>query len=247
MSTTIVKWEIFCDTENKYVYVYLDAEAAKPIRCPNSVDHSITESRTAIIGVIQQNEVIIKEESVPTQGYFRTEGKTMTCAANTDTNQVTDLEYPISALAFYISPDETNYNDTVNVYVEVGDIGVVTSAIVTGTNLIPITTPVFNNIPMGFEILIDNILIGEVIGKDNINYTLTMTANIAQDFATNAVISLRNRMVKNFTIGKAPLYALGLSKIGSSYVSKDYFIMVEYTNKSLVLAKEFIYYTEYTY
>jgi hypothetical protein len=247
MGDNIIKWKVFCSTENAYVTALTESIIYKPLRCPNNSNHIIIDNLTSMIEVIGNNQVIIKEENIPTQGFFRVEGKKIDCPMNSTSSQIVDLEYPVSILAFYISPESSNFNDNIDIYIEIGDIGVLTSEVNSGSSIIPLNTPNIDNLPIGFEILIDNIVIGEIIGKNSVNSALTLNKNTMQVFPVNSTVSLRNRMVKNFTIGKHTMYPLGLSKIGSSYISPSYFIMVEYTNKSLTENRQLIYHVEYTY
>ena len=243
---SVVNWRIFCATESKYVETFIKQGEPIPIRCPNNTDHSVSGA-AELMGVTKNEEIIIKEEVVASQGYFRVEGKKMTCPANSVTEQTIDHAYPISLFAFFLCPDTSNINDIVNVYVNIGTIDTVATQIEIGTTIVPIVSIPVSNIPIGFEILIDNVSIGEVIDKDIAANTITFGTGTAQVFTVGNLIKLRNRITKNFTIGDFGNIPFGLSKIGASHIPKEYFTTIEYTNLSPTENKQFIYYAEYCY
>jgi len=171
----------------------------------------------------------------------------MSCAANSTSIQTINHDYPISLFSFILSPDSTNFNDIINVYVNVGVIDSVATQIEIGTAVIPINSIPVSNVPIGFEILIDDVCIGEVIDKDTVANTLTFGTGVSQVFPIGNLIKLRNRITKNFIIGDWGNIPFGLSKIGASYIPKEYFTTIEYTNLSATDNKQFIYYAEYAY
>lgn len=126
----------------------------QPIVCPNNNEHIITNNRTFLGKVIQQEELKIKEETIPTQGFYKVEGKIMNCTANAVSTQETILKYPVSTLAFYVSTVPANYKDVLDVYVNLGTIGTLSQNLEQNTTNLSITTPIFENIPVGFEIYI---------------------------------------------------------------------------------------------
>lgn len=247
MGSIINKWSVFCETENKLLEVLSTSGNPPPLICPNNQEHILTPERTFLLEVIQEHQTKIKEESIPTQGFFKIEGKILSCPANSVSSQDTGLKYAVSILAFYISPSENNFKDVLDIYINLGTIGITTSSITQGSTSVSIGTPIFNNIPIGFEILVNGICIGEVLSKNSSTQSLTMDGIITQNFAANLPVVLRNRMMKNFIIGQAKRYEFGLSTIGGSHMTPNYSVSAVYTNKSLTENKELIYHIEYLY
>jgi hypothetical protein len=245
--SAINKWSVFCETENTNLEILSISGNPPPLICPNNLEHILTPERTFLLQVIEDRQVKIKEESIPTQGFFKVEGKIIDCPANTVSHQDTGLKQAVSILAFFISPSPNNFKDVVDIYINLGTIGILVEPIVSGSTTLKIATPIFSNIPLGFEILVNGTPIGEVLFKNNETQTLTMDTIISQDFPANSTIILRNRMMKNFIIGLSPRYDLGISIIGGSYMSPNYNVTVVYTNKSLTEDKELIYHIEYLY
>lgn len=243
----INKWSVFCETENKLIEVLSVSGNPPPLICPNNPEHLLTPERTFLLEAIQENQTKIKEETIPTQGFFKIEGKLLTCPANSKSSQDTGLKHAVSILAFYVSPSPNNYKDVLDIYINLGTIGILTSPITAGSSTVQIGTPVFANIPIGFEILVNGVCIGEVLSKNETTQTLTMDSPISQNFAANLPVVLRNRMMKNFIIGMAPKYEFGISTIGGSYMSPNYSVSAVYTNKSLTEDRELIYHIEYLY
>lgn len=245
--SAINKWSVFCETENKLLEVLSISGNPPPLICPNNPEHFLTPEKTFLLQVVQENQTKIKEESIPTQGFFKVEGKIINCPANSISQQDTGLKQAVSILAFYISPSPNNFKDVLDVYINLGTIGILAEPIVSGSITLKIATPVFSNIPLGFEILVGGVCVGEVLYKNTETQTLTMDAVISQNFAANSPIGLRNRMMKNFIIGLSPRYDLGISVIGGSYMSPNYSVTAVYTNKSPTENKELIYHIEYLY
>lgn len=241
----VVKWEMFCCTENQKVYKILDSSDYIPTTCPNDPEHVIDVNQTSHINNLEENTVKVKEEDITTQGFFRAEGDVFSCPANTTTIKQRNLNYPVGGLAFYINASENNYGDVLNVYISLGVIGVLTTNVLQGETVLPISTPIFDKIPIGFQILINGNVIGEVIGKGN--GTLDMDFPFSQNYAAGSMVSLRAETLKNFTIGRNTQYQFGATKIGASYIPKEYSMIVAYTNKSTSIDKEFNYHTEYLY
>jgi hypothetical protein len=245
--SAINKWSIFCETDNKLLEVLSVSGNPPPTICPENPEHILTPERTFLLQTIQENQTKIKEESIPTQGFFKIEGKIINCPANSVSSQDTGLKQAVSILAFYVSPSPNNFKDVLDIYINLGTIGIITEPVVSGTSTVKLGTPIFSNIPLGFEILINGVPIGEVLYKNAATQTITMDGIISQNFAANSPVVLRNRMMKNFIIGLAPKYEFGISVIGGSYMSPNYSVTAVYTNKSLSENKELIYHIEYLY
>jgi hypothetical protein len=245
--SAVNKWNIFCEIENKNIEILSTSGNPPPTSCPNSPEHFVMPEKTFLIEVIQDKEVKIKEETIPTQGFYKIEGKIMDCPANTISVDTTNLKRPSATLAFYLSPSPDNFKDVIDVYVNLGIIGVLSSNVTTGTSVLPVSTPIFSNIPNGFEIFIGSISFGEILSKNSTAQSLSMEIASTQNFATGSPVTLRNRMMKNFVIGRASLYEFGISTIGASYMSEAYTVSTTYTNKSLTENKELIYHIEYLY
>lgn len=245
--SAINKWSVFCETENKLLEVLSVSGNPPPLICPNNPEHVLTPEKTFLLQAIQENQTKIREESIPTQGFFKVEGKILSCPANSVSHQDTGLKQAVSILAFFISPSPNNFKDTVDIYINLGTIGVLAEPIVSGATTLKIATPIFSGIPFGFEILVNGTAVGEVLYKNATTQTLTMDTVISQNFAANSPVVLRNRMMKNFIIGLSPRYDFGISVIGGSYMSPNYSVTAVYTNKSLTEDKELIYHIEYLY
>ena len=245
--SVINKWNIFCEIENKNIEILSISGNPPPTSCPNNGDHLVMPEKTYLIEVIQDKETKIKEESIPTQGFYKIEGKNMQCPANTTSVDLTILKRPSSTLAFYISPSPNNFKDVIDVYVNLGIVGVLSANVTTGSSVLSVSTPVFSNIPVGFEIFLGSVSFGEILSRNSETQSFTMEFSASQNFAAGSPITLRNRMMKNFIIGRSELYEFGISTIGGSYMSEAYTVSTQYTNKSLTEDKELIYHIEYLY
>lgn len=128
--STFYKYRIFCETENKYVFVILDKDDPPPTKCPNNTSDKININTVAIVDTIEEREVIIKEENGKTGGSFGTVSCTINATANTTTSITMTWPYPISALCQYFVSTEENKKDLLTLSInENRKIGVITDNI----------------------------------------------------------------------------------------------------------------------
>lgn len=243
--TSVALWKIYCETEGAYINTLMPTGVI-PHHCHNNTNHSVSGT-PILLEIIEENQVTLKEEIVPTQGYFRLEGDSIECLPNVLTKHSHTNNYDISFYAFYLVAGDENYKDVINVMINIGPISVLTVELASGSTVFQVDPLVAATLPVGFEIHINNVFIGEILSVDATTGDVTLDTSTTEIYPIGAVVELKNRMVKNFVIGAAKQYSFGLSRIGGSFFKSTYILELEYLNKSLTDTKTLIFYGEYSF
>ncbi len=243
--TSIIKWKVFCDTENTYVYTYTDSGHI-PTHCHNNTEHVVTQIPQCV-SVITENQFKLKEEDIPTQGYFRLEGDSLECPPNTVSVYTKTNNYDMAFYAFYLVTTAENYLDVININIIIGPFHVLQSDLPQGSTTLQISPVVAASMPYGFEITIDGVFVAEILEVNSATGVITFNSATTQLYTAGKVLLLRNRMVKNFVIGGVGTFSFGLSRVGGSHFKKTYTLALDYHNKSPVLTKNIAFYGELSF
>ena len=93
------QWRIYCQTEEKYHFIWQNAEDAAPTLCPTNTADTVDESLTTEIMTYGGHETVrIEEELIHTGGRFRSESVTVDATANVISTVDSTWPYPITAL-----------------------------------------------------------------------------------------------------------------------------------------------------
>lgn len=249
--STVFKYRIFCNTEGTNVYQWATDE---PTKCPNNTNHSIKASSTTIIEEIQQNVVKIKEESVDTGGHFRSESVIIPTIAGNSTNYVDKVwKYPVSVYSVSFITNNSNMGDNLSICTGPDTrVGVITENVTTAMTTFKVSPIVMQYIAKGYNIKLSDGTntdeLGEVCSFDTVNNTITVdnASTHNYNYTTPTYVLMEPYFIKNFEIGPAWKYDIGMSKIGSAYVPAGTVIRCIYKNNSSD-PKKFVGYIEYTY
>jgi hypothetical protein len=113
MSATINKYRLYCNTEAQYKYVWSETV---PTVCPSNASDSINASSITIVDTVSTNEVSIKEESVPTGGYFATTTMKVIAPPNSVSYTRKKFRYPINSLSVTFISGTEHSGDKFNMY-----------------------------------------------------------------------------------------------------------------------------------
>lgn len=97
--TTLNKYKIYCNTDNKWEYIWLDSSNTYPTKCPTNTAHNVDLSSIAIIDEVSTNHVVVKEESIPTGGNFAATTIKVNATANTTSYSEISWPFPVTALS----------------------------------------------------------------------------------------------------------------------------------------------------
>lgn len=246
---SVNNYRVYCNTESAYV-TYWNTIALNV--CPNNNTHSVDTNSISIINIVGEQTVDIKEESIPTGGFFRSESMAVTVPANTIYTWDTSWRYPITALQVSFVTGEALRGDNINCLIAPNTIcGILTTGVSSGSTSVTVNSTVTTNIKTGFLCTITNGIntseLGEVISVNKNNNTLITSNSIGNSFSAGAYVMLSIHNIKNFEITDPNTYIIGSGKIGGSYVPANTIIRLKYNNKSLTDEKRFVWSFEYLY
>lgn len=251
--TTLYKYALTCSNEATTKYVWRDETDATPTKCPDDSSHTIIASSVRIVDKREQNTVVVKEESTPTGGNFRTESVPFDIPAGTTHTEDKSWNYNVSVLdVFYISTSD-HIGDTLEIIVAPNTtIGIITGNVDIGTTTINVSQTVVDNTMIGYYINltdgVNNDSLGEVIDIDKDNLTITCSIPTTNSFsASSPTYVVQNiYMLRDFEIGPPFHIVIGECKIGGSSIPAGITVRVNYKNNGIV-SKRFVPYIEYLY
>lgn len=240
---------VTCVPENRTYSVKTDDT---PV-CPTNSSHEI---ETVLLGQSSTKEILskIKEETIPTQGFYKADGVKVTAPGPQGTVTTTTFTHPfpvsVLSLSFTTTADMKDdhmmgyaYKDTV--------IGTITRDVNADETTIQVDTTAFGYLSVGFYVSItdgvnvDNL--GRVTAKNSGTLEITVETAAAHDFSDITPTYVRMSVIMmDITIGHPWEYVIGDTKIGGSYVQANQTMTLEYTNNSDD-TKEFSFTTEYLY
>lgn len=248
MSTnTLSSYFVPCLTEG--IQIVSDYVSTVPTTCPHDVSHQIDSSNIILCDTITPELVYVNQNSsIPTGGYFRIDGYTVTTPANS--TSTTDIVYPynISGYSVILMPTTDNIGDMCNfVAIPNTPVGILTADISVGATTLSIGSVAPLN-PGFFLSITDGTNtadLGEIISLDIINNVITFSTPSTFDFSTSSpsIVKITIPRVKNFKFITNDTVPLGASKIGSSGLSAGQVVRVLYTNNG-DHEKTFFFYTE---
>lgn len=249
--STIYKWRIRCNTDDKFEYIWNETE---PVICPSNGTHKIDTSLTCIVDKIKPNVLKIKEESTETGGNFRCETRTINIEPNTINTNIFNYKYPVSIFAVYFTTTSTHEGDIVESFIAPDTpIGLITSNVVKNDNIINVSSSVIENVMIGYDIKItdkDNTdSLGKIIFIDKERSQITTENKCINNFkvSNQTYILLTIKILENYEIGPPTQHIIGDSKIGGMHVPANTNLLLKYINKSLDTSKKIVFKIEYTY
>lgn len=252
MASSVNKWRIYCNTENKWVYKWEQENITPPTVCFEDSSHDVNTESASVIERISNTEVKIKEENKKTQGNYRTEGRRITAAAMAVTGDRFSMNYDINLTAIWLNINDEHKNDVLNCYYEPSYRGTLVLDAVVNTSSVTVDSVTASVINIGHLICIpagnekDVQILGEVVAKNTSTGVLTISENISKTVDKGAQVCIRVNGVKNFYLSSPGRHCIGANIIGSTYIDKSGLMIFSYSNKS-ISAKNFSYELEYMY
>lgn len=251
-NVTVYKYRVYCISEGQNVYQWAETP---PTTCPNNTAHTINANSISVVDEQGPTILSIKEESVPTGGFFKIESSEIDIAAGPNVDSVMTEQWPynVSILDINFISGAEHEGDFVTVEMPSHKIfGAVTQDISAGATVIPVSQSVTDNIAKGFYAeLADGTNtddLGRVISVDSINHTISVENATTHSFlaATPTYVKVTVKPVDNLKLGPPMLYQIGAAKIGASHVPANEPAKITYTNmsaatKKLVFAYEYLY------
>jgi hypothetical protein len=232
MTTSVNQWRIYCETESAWSSGFFDASSPAPTTCFNNTTHTVNANSAQLLQTISSNNVNAKiiEESIPTQGFFKSQGYSFTIPGNSTASTIVSWGYPVTVLETFFATVNTQSGDIINAITAPNTIiGTITANVAIGATVLPVSSTVVANSYVGFEILINGVLLGEILSIDHTNLTLTVSP-LTTGYSSGAYVGVQIRIINNFIIGNSFRYVVGSSKIGGKFIAAGTTTRVEYTN-----------------
>jgi len=247
---TVYKYRLKCTTDDKYEY-WLLGEDTPPTTCPTNTAHSIDSSSVALVDVIEQNVVTVREETTPTGGKWKgwsfcLHGDTGVSGPSgyySKTSEDFTWDWPISVLDLQIRNIENSAGDYVQLEVlppntgyGEGVIGTLTATAPTGATGISVGQTIIDNVTIADCLSLKEGAkeedLGEIVSIDDVNNIIYCKNAPATQFTVTSptFVKFRRYVLKDFILGPPDRYPLGDSKIGGSYVSAGNIVRASYIN-----------------
>lgn len=252
-TTQLNKWRIFCETENTWVYKWLEPGVSTPSTCFTNDTHTVNAYSMSIIYTLDSNEITIKEETTKTQGNFRSEGFDFDIPAQSEYIGTISFSYPINLLSVWYNVNTENIGDNLTVEFEPLYSGTITADISSPTSSIQVDLITANILNIGYKVFIkrdsDNYTehLGEVLTINKTTGIITVSNPTIDTFSIGDNVYLRVLGIKNMRLLSVGRHSIGMSKLGSTYIMQSGVFYVYYTNNTPLNTKNFYYELEYLY
>lgn len=252
--TTINKYRINCTTDGD-TFVWAETE---PTTCPVNTSHTIVSADTTIVDLNEPDVMTIKEESTPTQGFYRFQGYKHSIPAsdpvgNVSTNAVT-FPFPTSIINGWFYASESQVGDRVDAVIgENTIVGTITANVANTDTTLNVSSTVIDNAEVGWDINLFNGVVsedlGRVLSKDVGNSQIIVENGAVNNFnaAPPTYVRLAVNTIDCMHINVPNVrYAFAEKKLGGRYLPANTTINIKYTNNE-GNAKSFVYNLEYLY
>lgn len=248
--TVVNHWKLFCNTENSWVYGFLEKSQGEPTTCFNNTNHTINNESFYLIETIGDiQEVYVKAEKIPTaSSSFRNEGGVIDILPNEEKVIPYVWNKNINILNISCTPNADNIGDEINLIVSPNTtIGVLSEDSEIGDTILHVATnTVLQYLKIGYEVLLNGVVVGEAIEIDLNAKTILLSDALTAQYLTGAYLGFQVRMIKNLNIASIYPINVGRLAVGPSFLPANTLSHVIYKNKSSN-QKQFFYNLEYLY
>lgn len=250
---TVNKYRISCQTDG-YVYIWSETE---PTSCNINSGHTINTNLTTIVETVDRSVVTLKEETIPTQGYYKARGTCLTIS-NTNPGDITEYSsskpYRTSLLEGWFFTETNQIGDYVEVDAAPNSIiGAIGANVAVNDTVITVSPTVFDFLAIGFNVKLfdgtNTADLGECFGinADNSQITVETPSSFAFSAATPTYVQLTVRIIEGFYINAAPVkFEFARKKNGGKTLPPNTPLVVRYHNTTGG-AKKFCYVEEIMY
>lgn len=240
MSSTVNHWQVYCITEDKFTYGFLDGTQTCTA-CFTDSSHTINEESISIIDTIKQNVTLIStnDNSKINGDYVNIcYDIDITSGVNTVTIFTSIYPYEIGILSFYMDISPDNIGDKFDLIVRPnsnnvnnGFIGLLGGNVVTDDIEIDIGgLSVYFKIGY-FLIITDGVNKDEIEVKKIIGNVLTLTTGLTHDYNTGSYVSFNLKRLRNYTMATSGYRTVGnFLRISTFPIELE--AVVIYTNKT---------------
>lgn len=232
---SIIRWQIYCNTEEAWTQGFLNESAGPPTVCFNNNTHTVNPNSPQQIDGTQLFSVKVIQEDIPTGGHYTSEGFSMTIPPLS--TEILPISWPmqISCKLVHIQSTIENLGDTLNAIVNPYTlIGGIISNVAENSNIAIVNVTVIANIKVGFEFYIGTEHLGRVIEINNTNSTITFENNTSILHTVGEPVYTEMKIIRNLELGMNNGYDLGQSSLGGKHLKPNVITNIIYTNNSNV-------------
>lgn len=251
MSSTINHWQVFCVTEDKFTYGFLDGTQTCN-SCFTDRAHTINEESISIIDTIKQNVTLIStNDNSKINGDYINDCYpiSITSGVDTVTTFTNTYSYEIGILSFYMDISSDNIGDKFDLIVRPkssvnsGFIGVLGGNVNTDDTEIDIGgLSVYFKVGY-FLVITDGVHKDDIEVKKITGNILTLKTGLMNDYNTGSYVSFNLKRLRNYTMATIGYRTVGnFLRISTFPVELE--AVVIYTNKT-ANAKQFVCGIEY--
>ncbi|MBA42965.1 MAG: hypothetical protein CMF62_03015 [Magnetococcales bacterium] len=244
------KYKIFCNTDNRYEYIWLLSDEDPPSSCPVDRTHTINLNNITIIETQDNNTLKVKEESISTGGRYRLDSHSCSCPPGESTHDIS-YNYPLNAVEFTLNLAEHNNDDTVTAIVgPQTTVTRITQDVTLGDKIITVDDSTL--LELGLIFYLDDGTNLDNLGQiTNINSNLITVQNEATyNFSSNSPTIVKSEVLFVNKIKFASFvhsYTSGVARVGAiSYLEANRILRIKYNNTS-DQSTTFTFYIEYLY
>lgn len=254
MSVTLIlyKWRIYCSTDSKYEYIWLDENQGEPTLCPANSSHTIDASQNRIVETRNPSSVTISEESVATGGKYACACLKFTAPGNTITSESISFPMIISVLNGQLAVSSDMIGDSIVWTVAPNTtVGALTANANIGDTVLNVSSTVTDNIQIGFDVtLTDGVNTdecGPVVAVDSVNGTITVQTALLYNFSavSPTYVQMTIKYV-DIELAIEGYFVIAGHKIGSASLPSNVPITCYYNNTTMN-SKRVVAYIEYLY
>lgn len=253
-NTTLNRYRVSCNSGDGLQFIW---NTAVPTVCPLNASHSINTDLTTIVDTVSTDVVTLKEELVPTQGYYKLNGYNQTIpsgAPGSVTSFTHSWPFQVSILNAWFIPDVKQIGDSVDVTVAPNAvIGYIGAGVTPGATVITVSNTVLDNVAVGFNVNITDGVqlndLGRVIAINRTNSTITVETAATQTFspASPTYVRMNVKFIEGLHICTTGVrYVVAEKKVGGKGLPPNIPMTVMYKNND-GLAKTFSYNLEYIF
>lgn len=247
--TTVNFYRVRCTTDNKDEYVW---DTHEPTTCPTNAAHSIDSNLITIIHTIDQSVVEIKETGL-SGGSYRLKGYCFDVDPGTNTINI-GLPYNSTFMYGWFYATEEDVGDVLSLSVAPNTvIGTITANVLANTNVIPVSSTVFDNALVGHNVNLWNGVVsddlGVIVNKNEAGGNITVETDTTQSWANTPLVSyvrLDVVVVDHLRLNSAGVYKIADKKVGGKLIPANYPVIITYESSS-ANTKQFLFTIEYIY
>lgn len=247
--TTLKRYRVYCVTEAANVIG--DFRETEPTTCPNNNTHVIDSTLNTVVAARYSSTVTIKEEDIPTRGYFRCDGHELSIPAGmTGDISVHEIVYdfPTTVLSFQLEFTNEHVGDRMWAWsMPTTPLGLIEADLPSGSTSVIIPLVMMQFAGVGLCVFLEDPISGitevstEIATLDPLTRVATLHSPLNNSFllVSNSTIRPAIPRVKQLKVVSPGVKGIGDKKIGGSSAPVGIKALIQYQNNN-GLAKELV-------